>query len=287
VLRRPRNLVLIALGALGLLVLVRLLAFDVPAGRRVDARVLEGFAGLDRPAIHAPLYALANLASPKPFVLLALVLVAIALVRRRPRTALAVGLAMVLANLSTQFLKPALATPRFARLPGGEQIGTASWPSGHATASMTLALAAVIVVPARWRPWAAAAGAAFTVAVSFSFLILHWHFASDVAGGYLVAAMWAVLGVAAILLVEGRRPTQASERVRIGVREALAPTAGIVGVAAAIAALVLISRPYAVVSYARAHTMFVVGAGIVGALALVLATGLALALRGRSDGPTP
>jgi membrane-associated phospholipid phosphatase len=285
--RRPRNLLLIALGGLGLLVLVRLLAFDLPAGRRVDARVLEGFAGLDRPVIHAPLYAFANLASPKPFVLLALVLVAIALGRRRPRTALAVGLAMVLANLSTQFLKPALATPRFAELPGGKQIGEASWPSGHATASMTLALAAVVVVPARWRPWAAAAGAAFTVAVSFSFLILHWHFPSDVAGGYLVAAVWTVLAVAAILLLEGRHPSAESQRARVGVRQALAPTAGIVGMAAAVAALVLIARPHAVVSYARSHTMFVVGAGIVGALALALATGLALALRGRSDGPAP
>ena len=63
----------------------------------------------------------------------------------------------------------------------------ASWPSGHATAAMSFALCAVLAAPARLRPLVAAVGAAFAVAVCYSFLALAWHYPSDVLGGFLVA----------------------------------------------------------------------------------------------------
>ena len=43
--------------------------------------------------------------------------------------------------------------------------------------------------------------------------------------------------------------------------------------------VVLIARPTAVASYARAHEAFVVGASAIAALGLALATGVMLALR--------
>jgi membrane-associated phospholipid phosphatase len=277
--RSPRLPLLAGLGTFALLIVVRLAAFDVQAGRTADARVLVGFAGLDRPLWHSFLGALAGLANPQPFAVLALAVVMFAVARRRPRTALAVGLALGLANTTTQLLKPGLAASRSANLPSGHQVYAASWPSGHATASMSLALGGVMVASARWRPWAAAGGAAFTLAVSFSFLALSRHFPSDVAGGYLVAATWSLLMLAALVSVERRWPTRQADRAGFGISRAFVPVAGLVAIAAALCAVVALARPEAVVTYARMHTTFVVGAGIIGALGLTLATALALALR--------
>src|SRR5204863_3674731 len=99
---------------------------------------------------------------------------------------------------TTELLKPLLAHPRTAEWLGDSQVAAASWPSGHATAAMTVALCAVLVAPAALRPLAAVAGSLFALAVSFSILVQHWHFPSDVVGGYLVAATWGLLAVAAL-----------------------------------------------------------------------------------------
>ncbi len=77
-------------------------------------------------------------------------LVAVALARERPRVALAVVLVMALAPLSSETLKPLLAHPHVQI--GTLHIDAASWPSGHSTAALALALCAVLVAPARLRP---------------------------------------------------------------------------------------------------------------------------------------
>ena len=108
-------------------------------------------------------------------------------------------------GLTTQVLKQITAQPRALDWLGANQVGDASWPSGHATAAMTLALCAILVSPARLRPAAALLGGAFTVAVSYSILALSWHFPSDVVGAYLVAATWTLVAVAALEAVGARR----------------------------------------------------------------------------------
>src|SRR5438128_469793 len=96
----------------------------------------------------------------------------------RARMAL-IGAAVLAATL----IKPLLAHPRAANLLGGVRPPQAgSWPSGHATAAMSLALCCVLAAPGRLRPAVAALGAAFAVAVSYSFQTLGWHYPSDVLG---------------------------------------------------------------------------------------------------------
>jgi membrane-associated phospholipid phosphatase len=208
--------------------------------------------------------------------------VLVALARRRLTVALAVAAILLGANLTTELLKPLLAEPRAANLLGGlSPVGAASWPSGHATAAMALALASTIAAPARLRPYVAAAGAAFAVAVSYSFLTLGWHYPSDVFGGFLVAGIWTLLGVAAVFTADARRvglPVGRSAQ-RLTVEEALGPPSAALLAALLLAVAVVIARPSEVVSYARLHTTFVVGAATIGALGLALATGVMLALR--------
>jgi membrane-associated phospholipid phosphatase len=122
--------------------------------------------------------------------------VALALLRRRPRVALAVAVMLVAAPLLAEALKPLFAHPHDTV--SWQWIGPASWPSGHATAAGTLVLSALLVAPHRLRPLVAALGGAFAVAVGCALLMLVWHMPSDVLGGYLLAALCASLALAAM-----------------------------------------------------------------------------------------
>jgi membrane-associated phospholipid phosphatase len=288
----PRRAQLAVLGAaLGviLLVLTWYGAFRVAVVARADASVLGGFAGLQGRFVNRLADELANLADPKPFVVLAAVIVLVALIRRRGRVAVAAGAIMLGANVTTQILKAVLHDqhPVAFRIAGKLQVVGSSWPSGHATAAMSLALCAVLVARARWRPMLAAAGAAFAVAVSFSFLTLVWHYPSDVLGGFLVAATWTLMGVAAVWTADARWPRraarQSSSPVRLTARQALGPPVAVALGAVALVGLVALARPHAVIAYAHAHKAFVVGAAALGALGLALATGLMLATTMRAD----
>lgn len=273
---RARTALLAAVGSVALLVLVRLAAFHIARLEDADETVLRGFGGLaQHPHVSRLASLIAGLCDPQPYLGLALAPLGIALARRRWWLAVGVGGLLLGANLTTELLKPLLATPRVGRpLPGGLPIAPASWPSGHATASMALALALVLAVPGRWRGWAAVAGAAFSVAVCYSFLTLEWHYPSDVIGGYLVAVSWGLLAVAAVLTIERRhgRRSGASATARMPLWELLMPALSAVGLAAAAALALAVARPHAVVGYLSTHRQFTLGAAAIALLGLVLAT---------------
>jgi membrane-associated phospholipid phosphatase len=283
--RRATQALIGAAIAVALLLLTWLLAFHVGLFERADEKVLTGFTGLDRPRVTSLAGWIARLCNPDPYVFFAAVPVVVALLRRRIRVAAAIAAALLGANFTTQLLKPLLAHRRADVLFGGHApVAAASWPSGHATAAMALALVSVIAAPARWRPYVAAFGAACAVAVSYSFLALQWHYPSDVFGGFLVAAAWTLLAVAAVLVSDARQPRGRPQAVRsLSIREALVPPALAVGAAVVLAALVAVVRPHAVVAYAREHTAFMIGAPAIAVLGLALATGVVLVLR--REGP--
>jgi membrane-associated phospholipid phosphatase len=287
--RRARLALIAAAIGVMLLALTWYAKVHVPFVRHADASILRGFADLHRPAVNHLTNLIASLCDPKPYVFLAAIPILVALARRRPRAAGALAVIMLGANETTQLLKPLLAEPHMTSIPGVPPIVAASFPSGHATAAMSLALCSVIAVPARWRPRVAAAMAAFAVAVCYSFLELAWHYPSDVLGGFLVAAVWTLLGGAVLDYADARWPRHfAAEATETGaggrsqpvsVSEALTPIMVLLLGVAAFGALLLIAHPHAVTSYARAHEVFVLGAVGIGALSLVLATGTTLALR--------
>jgi membrane-associated phospholipid phosphatase len=290
----PRRAVPCLVGAavgVALLLLIWIGVFHVAIVQRADQATLTGFAGLaEHSKLRAAASFIAHLCDPSPYVYFAAAVIVLALVRRRFWVATAIAAIILGANET----KPLLAEPRAAWLLGGvAPVGPSSWPSGHATAAMSLALCLVIAVPARARPAVAALGAMFAVAVSYSFLALEWHYPSDVLGGFLVAAIWTLLGAAAVFAVDARGatgvPTSGGERsVRIPIQRALAPPAAALLGAVALAALVLLARPHQVVAYVHLHHAFVLGAAAIGALGLILATGLMLALRPvRAGGGSP
>ena len=279
----PRRAILGAgCGAL-LLILIWLLAFHVGVFEHADQSIFIGFGGLRRPRVNAVANFIAGLCNPQTYVYLAAVPVLVALFRRRPRVAVGVAAILLGANVTTHVLKPLLAEPRAASLFGGKApVGPVSWPSGHATAAMSLALSLLLAAPGRLRPAVAALGAGFAVAVSYSFLTLGWHYPSDVLGGFVVAGTWSLLVVAALSAADRRWPrarAAAGTSGRVPIRAALRPPALALAGGLCLAAVTAIARPHAVITYAQRHEAFVLGAAGIGALGLVVATAVMLAAR--------
>jgi membrane-associated phospholipid phosphatase len=269
-------------GLFALLLATWFVAFHVGFFEHADRAILRGFADLQgRPHVDRTARFIASLCDPNPYVYLCAVPVLVAVARRRLWVALAIVTVLLGANVTTELLKPLLAQPRPSDLVGGSGPSSASWPSGHATAAMSLALACVLAAPARLRPAVAALGAVFAVAVSYSFLTLEWHYPSDVFGGFLVAAIWTLLALAAVFTADARRtPVAVGELVqRSSIREALGPPAAALLGAIGLGVLVAVARPGAVSSYVQAHEAFVVGAIAIAVTGLALATGIMLALR--------
>ncbi len=216
----PLCLAALCVGALALTWVVAAL---VPATHVKDAVALYDFTLIGGPRIDDVMNGLLHLLDPGLYTLWAVLLVVVALLRRRPRVALAVALVLGLAPLSAETLKPLLAHPH-ARI-GVSEVTAASWPSGHATAATVLVLCAILVAPRRLRPLVAALGATFAAAVGVSLLILAWHLPSDVLGGYLLGTLWLALALAGLRIADAR---SRSRRLRAP-RAAPAPAAGGVG----------------------------------------------------------
>jgi membrane-associated phospholipid phosphatase len=278
--RRPLTLLTLALLSGAAAVAVWFLALGIPRGRALDASAMQSFTGVAPAPVQPSILGVAHLADPAPLLIGTLLLVGIALLRRRPLMALLVPLIIGGANLTTQLLKPALADVRLIDVYGVGTIYPGSWPSGHATAAMSLALGLVLVVGPALRAAAALLGAGYAITVGYALVALGYHLPSDVLGGYLVAATFTLLGGAALAALEARRP----EGARAALAPALSPvpTAALVAGAAATAVIVgamaVVRAPGMALSALDHPAAIAAGIGI-GALGLMLTAGLAAALR--------
>ena len=277
--RGARIPLLIAACTAGAFVLVMALAYGVGLAGWADAAALQGFIGLRGPLADQIFGRLAHSADPLPYALIGIALIAVAAARGRYRHAVAAAVLLAGSAVSSQVLKPLLAFDRHHDFLGKAQISDSAFPSGHATASMALALAAVLVAPPALRKAVAIAGGVFTLGVSFSIIALGWHFPSDVAGGHLLAATWCLVAIAGLRAAGARRPEPARREpvtIRIDPRHVRA-FLGSVGIATAATGLMLLPRA---ADYAERHTTFaaVATAILLGAAAL-LATVTATATR--------
>jgi len=284
--RRPATAALAAFACLCGLALTGLVALVLPVAQVRDSTTLHGFIALSGTRVGGVAPWVAHLVDPVPYAVGAVVLALTALLRGRPRLALLVPVSMLGASATTELLKPLVAQPRFSEwLGAGNHILLASWPSGHATASMMVALCSVLVVPPALRPLAALLGTTLAVGVSYSILVLGWHFPSDVLGGFLVGGVWTSAAVAVLWWADERWPTAsavATTRRRSG--RVLAPAALVPLVAGGgIAALLLRGR--LAETYALQSFSFVAGAGAIAVLAAGLASAVTLALSGRRRAP--
>ena len=278
-----RHLLLVAVGCAVVFAAIFAAAYYTSQGRWLDNAALDGFLSALAPGRQTSVAsAVAHLCDPAPFLLLAAGVIALALLRRSPRRAAAAAALMLASAGTTQLLKPLLAEYRFddsliapTRLT--HPLADSAFPSGHATAAMSLALAALIVVPRAWRPATAAAGSLFALAVSFSIVALAWHYPSDIVGGYLIASTWCLVALATLRAADARWPEPGT--IRAAARSRL-PTA--VAPAAAIAAAALVAalaRLDCLVGFAGDHTAATVAAVGMSLSAATLVAAVSLADR--------
>lgn len=206
------------LACAGALVLLALVAYGIDAAQHLDARLFVKFGAHQASFAGTLADGLVHLGDPLPLLLMLAIACGIALVRGRPLDAVAALVVVAGANLTTQALKVVLAHPRFQPLLGSDQVGPAAFPSGHATAAASIAIAFLFVVPRSARPAVAIAGACLTAAVGCSVVVLSWHYPSDVLGGILVASGWGFAVLASLRTARGAGSAQAPQ---LGSRSAI------------------------------------------------------------------
>jgi membrane-associated phospholipid phosphatase len=260
----PRRLWIAAGTCVGGFLVLLAVVYTTDTAETVDRRALYSFSQLQRPRLAELADDIARLCNPKPFAVLTAILVIIALIRLGPVAAGAAATVLIGANVTTQILKPLLANPRGAY--GEYVIGAEAFPSGHATAAMSLALVAIVIAPRILRPLVAFLGAGFALAVGFAIVSLDWHFPSDVAGGYLVAATWCFAGLAVVRGLDRGAPGEFQRE------EPLAWwLAGIaLLVPLVVAAWLALERLPRITGYAEGHTTFAIVAAATAALVVAL-----------------
>jgi hypothetical protein len=242
----------------------------------LDARLFEGLGGLATPARTPVLDVIAHSADPAPLLAFLAVLGVFALRwDRRPHLVAAVA-AVAGAAITTQLLKVGLAHPR-VQPALGEGIGPVSFPSGHATAAMSMAVALVLVAP-RGHRWAAVVlGAGYALAVSVTVIVLGWHYPSDVLAGTLVATGFGFLAIAGLRAAGRSSEETGAETARRQASPGLEIGVALAGGAVAVAAF---SQAGALIDYASSHTgPTFVAFGLAGVCAALL-TALSAAAEG-------
>ena len=275
--RRTKTLLWMVAGCACLFALVVLGAYVWGPGQTFDNKGLAGFVNANDGWFRELNWRLTDLGDPPQVAGITLALAALALVRGRPRVAVTVVALVAATSISSQVLKALLAHPRFPPI-FTYAVGPEALPSGHATAAMSLALAGVLAVPRRARPFAALLGSLLALGVGGAVIAVGWHFPSDVIAGYLLATGWALALTAALYEADRRFPARerwmtsgiarASDMIATGGAALVA--AGATAVCVLATAGLLITDAGAATRFAGEHTAFVVVAGGLASAALVL-----------------
>ncbi|HLL65954.1 MAG TPA: phosphatase PAP2 family protein [Micromonosporaceae bacterium] len=134
----------------------------------------------------------------------------IALIRRRVLLAVVAITLIVGANVTTQVLKYLITRPDLgvdeARAAAGNSL-----PSGHTTVAASVAIALVLVLPARVRAVGAVIAAGYAALAGVATLSAGWHRPSDAVAALLIAGGWAALAGFLLLLAQHREAFQTGQ----------------------------------------------------------------------------
>lgn len=271
----------VCIGAAGALLLAtdiigRVARWDVSAF--LGLRVLGG-----HPLLNGLAHHVVHLADPLPTVVMLALICAAGVVMGRLRHAAAAALLVGGAEVAGLALKALLAHPRYQALLGPQRLSADSFPSGHSTTAMSIALAAVLVTPRRWRLFAALGGACSALATGISLVILGLHYPSDALGGFLLAGCFGLLAVAALRATSSDSQTGAISAWPFARLSGAA--GGALGLAICAVALggliVMLTRADELISYAAVHTSAVVAAIAIAAASVGLVYALTAELETR------
>lgn len=283
----PRRLQLTLIGALALVLVLVLGALAVYHSRgvsHVDASAYWAFYGIGvthTRLAFAALYLLDS-CNPGPYAVLLGLAALLALVRGRVSVAVAIVLMAVGATETSELLKAVLGSPRPPSGLPRPNFSDGSWPSGHTTAAMALAMSWVLAVPVSFRRVVAALGALYASTAAYCVLMLGWHYPSDALAGMVMALIWALLAVVGVAAVDarfGRRPLDV-EPLRLG-----RPVAMCLAAAGTLPVVLLaVFRSTSVIDYAAQHSAMVVMGVALACLTAVCMTSVQAAMTTRGTG---
>lgn len=197
---RVRRYIVVAVAAAGLLAVVYVVFVRTGWGQRFDDVAFDG-REVEDPEITRATNDLLHSVTRSTLFLLTGAVVLFALARRRWRLALVAGASISGAVITTEIFKLQLLTrPDLDGIAGIEEN---SFPSGHATIGMALALGLVMVSPHRWRWLSTLAALAVSMTFGVGVLATGWHRPSDTVGAFLVCVIWFGLGTAILLWWRG------------------------------------------------------------------------------------
>ncbi|MEA2058850.1 MAG: phosphatase PAP2 family protein [Actinomycetota bacterium] len=208
---RQRTFWILAVVFTALVVVVYLMFMRTGWGQTVDDAALAGRV-LEPENIISDAWELLDVISVASLGLASVILMGIAVVRERIYLAVATGVMILGANVTTQVLKRIVLTR--PDLDAGTEILQNSFPSGHATVAMSVAVALVLVVPSRFRWLAVLLGTAYAAATGVAVVSAGWHRPSDAVGAWFVVGAWTAF-VLAMLAASGRLPVMREIRTSI------------------------------------------------------------------------
>lgn len=194
---RVRAFVTVAMLAAAGVVVLYALAVRTGWGQRLDDIAFAGRSAASPATTHRTDRLLGSVTHTS-LALLGLALCAVALARRRVRLAVGVAIALAGSVITSEVLKRAVFDRPLLHAAPLEPPAN-SFPSGHATIGMSLALGLIVVVAHRWR-WLASIAAALVAALfGTAVLTSGWHRPSDTVAAFLISLAW-YCGLMAVLV---------------------------------------------------------------------------------------
>ena len=198
---RIARLMVLAVLCLTLLAVLYVVAVHTSLGQRIDDAAVDG--RTLRPSVLQATDRVLNTISVASLGLGGVAIMLVARMRSRPHLALAAAVVIGGANVTTQILKTGI-LDRPDLVGRRDPLGVLNtFPSGHSTVAMSLAVAFVLVVPSRARVLAAFGGLVYATLVGAGTVTAGWHRPSDAIGAYLIVMAWAAVSVAVLIDREG------------------------------------------------------------------------------------
>jgi membrane-associated phospholipid phosphatase len=270
----PLPLILLALASAAAVLVVYLLVVRTYWGQRLDEHAFVGHDFFTSREAQADSFL--RIVSIGSLLLATALVAAVAAIRRRPRLALLAAASIAGSILCTEILKH-LILERPAII--AANIVDNSYPSGHTTVGMAVAVAAMLVVPRRLLVPTALGAGLFGSAFGVAVVAAGWHRPSDAVGAFFV-----VIAVAALCAAAGHafpdraeavaRRTRRLPRIRIGTTELglLALALGGLGLFA------LAALSYRGIPWTSTSAGFLLSAGAIVGIAVLATMALAAAM---------
>jgi len=196
---------LLGIGLLALLLVAGYFLFvGTVWGQAFDNVAYFGHSAVDREALRYDSDIL-GLVSKRALIIAAAVLGVISVIRWRPVMGVLAIAGLVVAVGGAELLKHNLPRHELSA-PSGPvpfYFKSDTYPSGHTTIGTSIALALLLVLPARWRPWLAGSAGLLSASYGTAVLFAGWHRPSDAIGGVLWSGL--CLGLAAAVGLAIRR----------------------------------------------------------------------------------